>query len=430
MTVLYAVILVAGIFVRPQAGKILLQALLLVCTLSELSISAGIMIQGMDAELQYHDREEYRLFTETYQPAAAYIQAQDPGFYRMENIDRRSSNDGYTLRYNGVSHYSSFSHQGVNLFLAQLGQHASVNDRFYKYYDATAVTDALCGVRYLLGGSRTEPIYRQVQVVNEIPIYQNTLALPVIYPARSEVLEFTPQSESRIENQEAFLQAAFGDGNVYTPAEMTKTAEDKYVFTVQEEGEAYLEARLTRSAGVWIWVNGQSRYLPEFGTYLIHIGYFYPGEEVTISIAMPDGARMADQPQLYSFSAEKFSNLTETARKTEVVQQGDTGLSVSCNTAEDRFYLTSIPADPGWELYLDGEKAGTSVMSRAFLAFSVPAGTEEIQLRYTPPGLRVGAGISIATAVLCLLYGLYTGFRRRYAGRALLDQLDKLDKKK
>lgn len=58
-------------------------------------------------------------------------------------------------------------------------------------------------------------------------------------------------------------------------------------------------------------------------------------------------------------------------------------------------FFTSIPYDEGWEIIIDGEKQETKKAAGYFLSCSVEKGDHEIILKYTVPGIKTGAVISL-----------------------------------
>jgi uncharacterized membrane protein YfhO len=53
--------------------------------------------------------------------------------------------------------------------------------------------------------------------------------------------------------------------------------------------------------------------------------------------------------------------------------------------------------DPGWSATVDGEPASVLLADHALRAVPVPPGTYQVELRYDPPLLWLGLGISLAT---------------------------------
>ncbi len=61
----------------------------------------------------------------------------------------------------------------------------------------------------------------------------------------------------------------------------------------------------------------------------------------------------------------------------------------------DDVFFTSIPYDEGWEIIIDGEKRKTKKAAGYFLSCEIEKGEHEIILKYTVPGIKVGAVISL-----------------------------------
>ena len=63
--------------------------------------------------------------------------------------------------------------------------------------------------------------------------------------------------------------------------------------------------------------------------------------------------------------------------------------------------ITTIPAEDGWTLKIDGQTAELSNYQNAFLAFKCPEGAHTVELSFVAPGLKAGAAVSCA-GVVCL----------------------------
>ena len=62
--------------------------------------------------------------------------------------------------------------------------------------------------------------------------------------------------------------------------------------------------------------------------------------------------------------------------------------------------LTTIPAEDGWQLLIDGQPADYEFYQNALIAFEVPSGSHTAELEFTSPGLKKGALVSCAGIVL------------------------------
>ena len=72
----------------------------------------------------------------------------------------------------------------------------------------------------------------------------------------------------------------------------------------------------------------------------------------------------------------------------------------------------TIPAEPGWTAYVDGERAETASWLDTFLYVELPAGTHEVELRYTAPGLVPGLALG-ALSLAGLALGILKNRKKR-----------------
>ena len=68
--------------------------------------------------------------------------------------------------------------------------------------------------------------------------------------------------------------------------------------------------------------------------------------------------------------------------------------------AEGQVLVTTIPDEDGWSARVNGKAVELSRFGDAFIALELPAGSWEVTLRYTPPGLYP----ALALAAIALLW--------------------------
>lgn len=155
-----------------------------------------------------------------------------------------------------------------------------------------------------------------------------------------------------------------------------------------------------------IYVNGIR--IADFGsnTYysqLFRIGSFEEGADVKVSILCKAEKWSYLNIRFASFDSEAFSsqfaNIDKSKVNPEVVSDGYAKFSVK-NLGENDTVITTIPAEDGWQLYIDGKEAESKVYQNAFIAFDVPSGEHTAELVFTAPGLKLGAMVSCAGIVL------------------------------
>ena len=85
-------------------------------------------------------------------------------------------------------------------------------------------------------------------------------------------------------------------------------------------------------------------------------------------------------------------------------------------TEELPYLLTTIPADDGWEVTVDGVKTSPVKVFGTLLAVPLTPGEHTVTLRYLPRGFLPGLAVSFLTLLGILLYVI---LRRSRRGRTI-----------
>ncbi|ORN04746.1 YfhO family protein [Lentilactobacillus parabuchneri] len=118
-------------------------------------------------------------------------------------------------------------------------------------------------------------------------------------------------------------------------------------------------------------------------------------------IAMPYGKSYDTQMQ--KLKATKPANLKVNGNH----------VSGTTSNVNSTTMVTSIPYSTGWKLTIDGQSAKTFVVNKGFVGANLPAGTHQIKLNYTTPGIKVGKLISAVSWLVFIIligFGLFTRF--------------------
>jgi uncharacterized membrane protein YfhO len=118
-------------------------------------------------------------------------------------------------------------------------------------------------------------------------------------------------------------------------------------------------------------------------------------------IAMPYGKSYDTQMQ--KLKATKPANLKVNGNH----------VSGTTSNVNSTTMVTSIPYSTGWKLTIDGQSTKTFVVNKGFVGANLPAGTHQIKLNYTTPGIKVGKLISAVSWLVFIIligFGLFTRF--------------------
>ncbi len=83
-------------------------------------------------------------------------------------------------------------------------------------------------------------------------------------------------------------------------------------------------------------------------------------------------------------------------------------------TGAGKWVATSIPYDPGWRVFVNGQKIKPEIVNTSFIGFPLPEGSYEIRFIYTPPGLIPGCVISVISIIIFAVLAV-RAFRRKHA---------------
>ena len=70
---------------------------------------------------------------------------------------------------------------------------------------------------------------------------------------------------------------------------------------------------------------------------------------------------------------------------------------------DNQLLLFTIPYDEGWTLYVDGKAKKLNKTIDLLMSAKIPSGTHSYEMKYTAPGLKFGAVLSIIAAVTTII---------------------------
>ena len=351
--------------------------------------------------------------TEQWQSTVEELSAQAPSA-RMQ-LAEGGQNTPFLLDYNGLSHYSSSYSQTAYELMRALG--CTGTSGWMAWSDGlTQSAASLLGLRWQLGGNASGQWQQQGDV------WENPCALPLVVAAadtESERLALDRPFDNlnqvyntllgedvgilhpiEAEPQVLGLEAG-ADGLHYTVT--GENAALRFSLTAPVSGVLYASFPVyDQYCGADVFVNGeaasQALLQQENGT--VCLGQVQAGQTLTVelrpqgdflslggwSFAVEDSEALAaacERLQQQGLQVAEFA--PGLVRGTIQVPEGCTAL------------FTSIPAEPGWQVLVDGQKVEPETAWGALLCVPVAPGEHQITLRFTPAGLGAGAAVSLCS---------------------------------
>ena len=185
----------------------------------------------------------------------------------------------------------------------------------------------------------------------------------------------------------------------------------EYHFKAPVSSEIYLNVSTARIlSDTNVFVNGVMINMFEsncFYSQIFRIGSFEAGEDVTVTILSDEDDWSYIDLRFGYFDYDTFESQLETVDlskvRTEALEDGYAKFTVNGLKAGETV-ITTIPAEDGWTLTIDGQPAELGKYQDAFLSFACPEGSHTAELSFTPPGLKTGAAVSCAGIVLLAAY--------------------------
>ena len=340
----------------------------------------------------------------------------------MGATEDRGFNSPLAFGYAGITHYSSLYNYDVNRLTRRLGFAQSW--MWCAYYGSTPVTDAMLGVRYVI--SRGGLPYEAVARAGGYTLYENPHVLPLAFLSAGEDAPALSTAATPFERQNDLLSGLTG-GTVtaFTPMDAEVSDNGTEVsFTITGTGRA-IYADLSASGLRQVLVNGESvLYLGTSEAASVHyLGTPEAGEMWTVTVRHSGNWYASgtflwelDSPEPWESRWPAVAGAVQAIGKAEVLEvrkNGTVRLSVAADSP--RQLLTTVPAEDGWRAYVDGARVDTAVWLDTFLSLDIPAGTHQVELRYTAPGLVPGLALGLISAAgLALSYTKCNLSKRKY----------------
>ena len=377
---------------------------------------------------RYVSRKLYRdVVEEQNRQAVKEALKDDDGYYRTEQMGSDDENAAdlnriWDVDQNITSIYSSAYNPDYQTFRQKtFGLEEPFRNGMMQSVSKNPVFQRMMGVRYIVSDSDV-PGYTLVKKCGTTGIYQNKDAAPVMYATDRVMTEEEYKKLTFPYNQTAFLEYAVvgehtesSDQNIMTAYEpvslkmannrTTGGAEQK---TMQQEGKKqilFLRFRVDNAhpnKDVAVWINGIRNKLSakdhvyynenKIFTYAVPLK---DGED-NISVTFGKGKYRLRHVQAYLGSLPERSELLyQSEIQVDKKQTEDNVIQGTIRVKKDGWFITSIPYDKHFKIYIDGKETEIQKVNTAFLGCKIESGNHEVKIIYHAPGTTTGKVLSL-----------------------------------
>ena len=377
---------------------------------------------------RYVSRKLYRdVVEEQNRQAVKEALKDDDGYYRTEQMGSDDENAAdlnriWDVEQNITSIYSSAYNPDYHTFRQKtFGLEEPFRNGMMQSVSKNSVFQRMMGVRYIVSDSDV-PGYTLVKKCGTTGIYQNKDAAPVMYATDRVMTEEEYKKLTFPYNQTAFLEYAVvgehtesSDQNIMTAYEpvslkmannrTTGGAEQK---TIQQEGQKqilFLRFRVYNAhpnKDVAVWINGIRNklsakdhvYYNENKTFTYAVP-LKDGED-NISVTFGKGKYRLRHVQAYLGSLPERSELLyQSEIQVDKKQTEDNVIQGTIRVKKDGWFITSIPYDKHFKIYIDGKETEIQKVNTAFLGCKIESGNHEVKIIYHAPGTTTGKVLSL-----------------------------------
>lgn len=446
LLMIYAIVFALSGFNRTIRKKV--AVILVIVMVSEAVINMKTMINGVLEDWNYPARTSYQLPYTSYREVIDKTLAADATtFYRTETIDPVSANDAINYGFNGISQFSSVRNRNTLSFMNDLGFKSRGTNLNIRYANNTLLMDSLFGVRYNISKMPINKFgFTQYSNDKGYYMFKNENALPLGILTDAKINAFKVKKNDNLGTQTSLYSQLADSQNTYFTStqptiqstdnvtEVTDPNTNNITYTaikkdvdkkitwqvhVPANKQAYMSIWPTNygqigSSSVLLTVNGVNKatQLSINGQYY-DLGYYPMARDIeyTTNFYGTDAVSIGN-PVVVFLDVNQYQDDAARIKQNGVAfNVNGRKASATVNVEEgNQTIFTTIPADNGWKVKVDGKVVTAKTVDEAFLSIPVTKGKHTIELEFIPEGFLPGVVLFFVS--ILLFYGVFIVNRR------------------
>lgn len=371
---------------------------IMLALLSALVITETFM-NTLNTSVPTTSRSKYRSDFEANKALLKELDTVADPFYRIEEFGRMTKNDGMLAGFPTATMFSSTTNADVAHLYRCLGMSSS--KVFYSYEGATPLSSALLSVDYMFSDSLeiTDDFHELVEQKEGNYLYRNKFSLPVGYMVPVGLEEnWDLEIENPVEVHNS-LTCALGIGEpLFRPLEVSSTGNDAKIH-VDEGCYVYAFTQDSKTRNLVADVNGfEKKYEKVDYPHIIDLGWCDGDSDIWIT---QTGTKRSGERSLKMQAYElDLYTLRKAIHKLGgnpfmVQEVRDTYLKGTIDVRQAGLMATSIPAETGWSVKVDGVPAQiTPFAAGAMIGVELSEGQHTVEFTYRAPGILTGTAVS------------------------------------
>jgi len=344
-------------------------------------------------------------------------------FYRTENNDFLTLNDGAWYDYYGQTTFTSMAYNSIAELNNDLGMPGNdINSYYYK--QNTPIYDIMFNVKYTIGNN--VDLNRYENIKNNIFKFKYTTGL--MFGVNNSIKNWNYNYMNPMEYQNDFIYKSTNIENILYRLKLIKkdiifenNKETIIKYNYKNEFDNiylytnnYLVNYIIINDKVFyktdsnindIGINTHTN-LISYNTYdePYIINEFSNNEEIEIYVSFK--SYLNEEIDVYTINNQKFNEAYKKLieNKIKITDFSENEILGNINLDKDKTIYTSIPYDKGWKIFVNNKEINTFKINNSLLGFDLKKGENNIILKYLPNNLDIGLGISITSLIFSSTY--------------------------
>ena len=365
---------------------------------------------------------------------------------------------------NGISIFASMANKQTDHFLKQLGYNSNYNYFSLQHDYVIQPVDSILGIRYIFTMNEELGELQYVSDEEGIYLFKNEYALPAAFLAEPQASEFDgfqlekdEEKKDYFDFQEKWISSLSGldASDIYDtwnatwevingqktdihPEERIIEADkientlnfekknieaESLVFYLRNNTKVPMVLRTTftadRDGAIYfvipflnlqclndVYVNDEeinSTNSSSFYSQILNLGYFKKGDEVKVEIKSKEDIFGSFEP-IFAYvkpeAVKPHQDKLKQGMKSIQVENGH--YVIETESDSEKLLLITAPYEKGWKAYVDGVETEITAYQDAFISIPLTAGSHKVELRFTPPGWKIGLVASAAGFLLLI----------------------------
>lgn len=369
-------------------------------------------------------------------------------FARTEMDKLYTLNDPAMYHYKGISQFSSSVNADTTAIMEKLGMDGAPGKNRFSYNQKDPVSNAFFNIKYMITKNREleDDDFTQVAKSGYSRLYESKYPLSIGYMTGGEIRTWDTESENPFNVLDDYVRAATSNQynkvfiNAGSPVITTKNISAEEVaegkFTVKNadsssNSKVTLKYTASETQKYYVFVEAANAKIitvsngdklddidirNDSGS-IVNIGTMKKGQQFKIIIDYPKGKTGDITCHVRSLDYDAWNSAYDiiSGNMMEVTASSDNHIEGTVDVDESGVLVTSIPYDKGWHLEVDGKRRAIHELTGGvFISVPLDEGQHEISLTFRPPGLIVGAVVTVVSILLLVALQLIRRKRLQY----------------